>query len=101
MVSWVIVAIIVIAFLIYAKYTGFRYGKVVTWVIGGVLTFFVITFIFVTTKADLINRLGTYDGFISGMKFYFLWLGNFLSSTSTITGNAISEFSTNVTNVSR
>jgi hypothetical protein len=101
MVSWVIVAVVVIAFLIYAKHTGFRYGRVMTMTIAGSLIFFAGTFIFVVVKAGLVQNLDSYNGFVTGIRTYFFWLGNFFTATGDITGNVIKSYASNVTNFSR
>jgi Na+/phosphate symporter len=93
MVSWVIIAIIVIAIVVFMKNTGFRYGNFVTYLIGGALIFLIGTFIFVTSDFDL----DTFQGFTDSVKFYALWLGNFVGTGASITGGAVSEAWSNAT----
>ncbi len=99
MVSWVIVAIVIGAFLIYAKATNFRYSKAVSWTITIVLGFFTLSFIWVVMAAGLSDSLGTYDGFIGGIRVYALWLSTLFSTSASITGHAIEQLAQNVTNV--
>ncbi|MCH7568879.1 MAG: hypothetical protein IIA87_05665 [Nanoarchaeota archaeon] len=99
MISWVIIVIVLIALFIFLKTTGFRYGRLVTWIVGVSLVFFIVTFLYTSTKQGL--NLATFDGFVSSISFYFSWLGNFFGTTASITGNTIKDFWTNVSDFSQ
>ena len=99
MVNWLIVGIIVLAFFIFIKTTGFRYGKSITYFVGAILLFFAVTLIYVLAIFPV--ELSSFDNITEFVGVYFAWLGNFFSTTSNITGNVIKEYSGNVSNFTR
>jgi len=99
--SWVLIAVVVIALVIFAKATGFRYGKTMTNLIGGVLGFLTITFVWVMIQSGHSSTLDSYSGFVSGVRFYAIWLSTLFTTGAAITGNAIESLAHNVTNISR
>src|SRR3989344_4734273 len=96
MVNWVFIVIILLAVFLFFKITSFRYEKWWTYSIG-ILFIFILFSFFNVVKSNEIN-LNTLEGFLSGLKSYALWLGNFGKTTATITGKA-ALFAWNNTNV--
>ena len=97
MVNWVFIVVILLAVFLFFKITSFRYEKWWTYSIG-ILFIFILFSFFNVVKSNEIN-LNTFEGFLSGLKSYALWLVNFGKTTATLTGKA-ALFDWNTTNVS-
>src|SRR3989344_276952 len=97
MVNWVFIAIILLVVFLFFKITSFRYEKWWTYSIG-ILFIFILFSFFNVVKSNEIN-LNTFEGFLSGLKSYALWLVYFCKTTATLTGKA-ALFDWNTTNVS-
>ena len=95
MVNWVFIVIILLAIALFFKITSFRYEKWWTYSIGILFVFILFSFFKVVNSNDI--NLSTFNGFLSGLKSYVLWLVDFGKTTATITGNA-ALFDWNVTN---
>lgn len=95
MVNFVFIGLIILAVFLFFKITSFRYEKWWTYSIG-ILFIFILFSFFNVVRSNNID-LNTFEGFISGLKYYASWIVNFGKTTASITGKA-SLFDWNITN---
>ncbi|GEM_PF-2364398 len=86
MVSWVVIALVILGAMIFFKTTGVRFGRTWTMVIGAIIVFVVVTLGYVITRPGI--NLLTLDGFISAVKIYVFWLQDVFDNLFKITGSA-------------
>ena len=86
MISWVVIAVLIVLAFIILKTNHFKHR---TWVILLVLLalFLYISISLVNTKHDL--NVSSTEGFFNSVKVYSGWLANGFQNLKTITGNAI------------
>ena len=90
------IVFIVIALVIYFKTTGVRFGKTWTVIIGVLIVFFVVTFGFLITRPGV--DVTTFDGFVSAVRVYFVWLGGIFDNAVGLTGEAVNtDWTANLT----
>jgi glucan phosphoethanolaminetransferase (alkaline phosphatase superfamily) len=100
MVNWLIIAVVCVALVIFFKFSSVRYERVWTYIIAGLLIFFIFSFISVSQYNELDFK--TFDGATDGVKTYFTWLWGFGKNTARITGNIVNvDWKGNYTNVEK
>lgn len=101
MVSLTIIIIFLIVLFVFFKFTGFRNQPIVTYSIGFVLLLLAVTFVFVVNEQGL--DLTSFDGLISAVRIYFVWVGNVFNNIGTITGSAsnLEWSSRNISNLAK
>ena len=85
MVNWVVITVIIIAVVLFYKFTAFRYERFWTYLIAIVMIFVLFTFFTVVKKNDI--DISSVGGFLSGVKFYGSWALSFGKHAASITGN--------------
>ena len=89
MVNWLLIILVVSGLFLFFKLNpGARYGKTWSFLIGGVILFFLITFGYVITRPEV--GVDDFASFVDGIKVYFVWLKALFSQASTITGDVVS-----------
>jgi ABC-type multidrug transport system permease subunit len=83
MISWILVALVIVALIIFFKTTGVRFGKTWTFMIGILILFIVLTFAYVVLQ---VGEIDTFDGFVFAIKAYLSWLGSFFDNAATVGG---------------
>jgi hypothetical protein len=83
--SWVIIAILVVAFLLVLKARHIKHRF-----FAAILVLLVI-FLYFTASSLFANKnldFGTFDGWVGAGKIYFSWLGHALGNLKVVIGNA-------------
>jgi|TARA_Y100000034_G_C6853529_1_gene387508 hypothetical protein len=96
--SWIIWIVVGITLFLFFKYSSIRYERVWTYILAVVFVFLLFTFFSVITHNEI--DLTSFDGFVTGAKFYGQWLWGWAGNLGTITGNIVNiDWSGNFTNV--
>ena len=94
MVAWIAIGLIVLAVFVFFKITSFRYERWWTYLIGILLIFVLFSFFSVTKANDI--QVNTFQGFVSGVKAYSLWVVSFGKNAAQVTGQ-VANIDWNVT----
>ena len=87
MISWILIVLVVLGLFLFFKTTGVRFGKTWTYVMGVLIFFFIITFGYVITRPGI--DVTSFEGFVSAIKSYVVFLGSIFDNAATITGDVV------------